>query len=447
MTNGHLLRARHGLTALGALAALLVGSSVCSNGHEGRSGLDAGAAGADGAGNGGSDAGGGNVAPGAGGAPPTAACTAVPKLKLTRVAKTDGAAVYVTQPTESAPLFVVRREGLIQVVVLGALLETPFLDLRRSVLEDAGERGLLGLAFHPQYDDNGRFFVYYTRRGNDPLSQGQGGDLVIAEGKRGATPERAEPSLTPLVVVAHSAHGNHNGGMMAFGKDGLLYAGIGDGGAANDPFKAGQNLRTDLGKMLRIDVDDPRARPTGNMPEPAGIHVWAIGLRNPWRWSFDRMNGDLYIGDVGQGDWEEVHVVPAAEQKAGLNFGWSVMEGTHCFGAPDCDRTGKLLPLAEYENPPLRNGQNPGRSVIGGFVYRGRRIPCLAGRYLYGDHNTNQVWSFVQVAGQATSEVELTADLASDTTRIQGLASFGEDALGELYLGDIVGNVYRIDPE
>ena len=386
----------------------------------------------------------GGAMAGAGGMPPAVMCNGVPKLKLTEVVSDANDPILITQPIGDTRLFVVERRGVIRLVANGKVSPVAFGDFRSNVsnLEGAGERGLLGLAFHPAYATNGRFFVYYTAQEGETVSKGKQGDLVIAEGKRSADPNKAETALKLIKRIDHSAQGNHNGGMLNFGSDGKLYAGTGDGGGGGDPFKAGQDVKQALGKMLRIDVDNPNARPAGNMAEPADLHVWATGLRNPWRWSFDRTTGDLYIGDVGQGEWEEVDYVKAADLKGGINFGWKTMEGKHCFESATCDMAGKTLPIVEYENPEV------GRSITGGFVYRGSKIPCLVGRYIYGDYEFNKVFSFVMKNGQATDEKDLTADLTEGGVQISGLASFGEDNSGELYVvARASGRIYKIEAQ
>lgn len=365
-------------------------------------------------------------------APVQIACTGLPRLRLERVARANGPVLAVAPPDDPR-LFIVERGGNVRFLRNGNLI--PFLTMANRPSSN-GERGLLGLAFHPNYAANGRFFIFYTRGNVDASAPGVEGDLVIAEGRRSANdPDRAEPTTRPLFVVTHppTPYANHNGGMVAFGPEGLLYVGIGDGFSAR---QSAQQATNRIGKILRVDVDAVDLRPAGNRPAPADNLVWALGLRNPWRFSFDRLTGDLYVGDVGDGSWEEISVIPRGS--VGPNLGWPTMEGLHCRG---CNMSDFLLPVAEYP----RGGS--GRAVIGGFVYRGRALPCLAGRYLYGDHESNQIFSFVLRNGRATDPVELTADLSSPDTRIQGLSGFGEDAAGELYLVDLFGNVYRIAPE
>jgi glucose/arabinose dehydrogenase len=225
--------------------------------------------------------------------------------------------------------------------------------------------------------------------------------------------------------------------MLAFGPDGFLYVGLGDGGSGGDPQNNAQNLGVKLGKILRLDVDAYPTPPPGNTPggDPDVLH-W--GLRNPWRFSFDRASGDLYVGDVGQNQFEEIDVAPAGA--GGLNFGWRVMEGAHCYQPPEaCDRSGLTLPIAEYDH-------DVGCSVTGGYVYRGSALPRLTGRYLYGDYCSNRVFSLIWSGGVTSESLELTTDLDPDGL-IQGLSSFGEDLAGELYVTSLDGSVFRIEAE
>lgn len=444
-----------GISASGGVGGTSASGGMGSTGGMGTGGMGTGGMGTGGKGMGGMGTGGvgitggmgmggmGMGGMGMGGSNPTA-CTAVPKLKLSLVVDNASDPIFFTQPAGDSRFYVVERRGVIRLVANGKVSTTPFADFRNNVANPGGsERGLLGLAFHPDYANNGRFFVYYTAKNGDTVSGGDEGDLIIAEGKRSADANKAENTLKMLKRIDHSEHSNHNGGMINFGKDGMLYAGTGDGGGGGDPFTAGQNTQNPLGKMLRIDVDNPNARPAGNMAAPADLHVWAVGLRNPWRWSFDKSTGDLFIGDVGQDEWEEIDYVKNADFKAGLNFGWSAMEGKHCY-RNNCDMSGKILPVVEYANPP----GNQGRSVTGGYIYRGANIPCLVGHYLYADDITNQVWSFILKNGQAADEKELTADLTEGGVQIGDVAAFGQDAAGELYIvARASGRVYRIDAE
>jgi glucose/arabinose dehydrogenase len=348
-------------------------------------------------------------------------------LKLTEVASGLEQPVFVASPPgDGARLFILEQTGRVRILIDGELLDEAFLDLSSSV-SCCGERGLLGLAFHPGYADNGRLFVDYTDAS---------GDTVIEE-YRATSPERADPAATRRFLLIDQPFANHNGGMLAFGPDGLLYIGMGDGGGAGDPLDQAQDLGAKLGKLLRIDVDRHPDPPPGNVPG-ADPDVWAFGLRNPWRFSFDRLSGALYIGDVGQNRFEEIDFAPAGV--GGQNYGWPIMEAGACFEPREgCDTTGLTLPAAEY-------GRDLGCSVTGGYVYRGAAIPGLTGHYLFGDYCSNRIWSFA-TAGAASGEVvELTADLQSDSL-IDGLSSFGEDAAGELYVVSLAGRVFRIDAE
>jgi glucose/arabinose dehydrogenase len=295
------------------------------------------------------------------------------------------------------------------------------------------ERGLLGLAFHPQYEQNGRFFVYY--------SAAPDGKLTIEEYKRSANPDEAGLTVVDtLASIVHVNSGgkeqvNHNGGMIGFGKDGYLYAGTGDGGDGGDLDNNAQNKSLLLGKMLRFDVSGAKAKPAGNYPG-ADPHIWDIGMRNPWRWSFDRATGEMYIGEVGQGAWEEVDI--EAPGTGHINYGWHIMEGTHCFDGA-CDKTGLKLPIIDYAHSGDDN------AVIGGYVYRGSKIPALEGTYVFGDAG-----SAIVRALQAKNGVLLNGPAPVNVTGpvLKDIGSFGEDQTGELYLCDhVAGIVYRLEPK
>ena len=330
--------------------------------------------------------------------------------------------VFATAPVGDERLFVVERPGRVRIVDSGGLARRPFLDITALVGSDGLEQGLLGLAFHPAYSDNGRVFVYYT----DTV-----GSSVIAEVH--GSGNRAQAETLEVLLTQPQPAASHNGGMLEFGPDGFLYAALGDGGGAGDPFGNGQRPDTLLGTLLRIDPDggDPYAIPPDNPFVDGGgaLEVWAYGLRNPWRFTIDPIDGLLYVADVGQDRWEEVTVVSA--DRGGLNLGWSVMEGFECFRDPDCDQEGLTLPDLAY-------GHDEGCSIIGGYVYRGSAIPELAGRYLYGDWCGRWVRSFLYTGGEATDE--RTEDLG-DAGRI---LSFGRDGFGELYVLNQEGRVLRI---
>ena len=333
--------------------------------------------------------------------------------------------VHLTAPPGDARLFIVEQQGRIRIVENGTLRPEPFLTV--AELSSGGERGLLGLAFHPRYAENGFFYVNYTD------AQGH---TRVERYRVSADPNRADPASARLVLRVEQPFSNHNGGLVAFGPDGKLYVGMGDGGGGGDPTEAGQDPAVLLGKLLRLDVDaaepyavpadNPYAGRTDGRPE-----IWALGLRNPWRFSWDRAAGLLYVADVGQNRLEEINVVPSAA--AGLNYGWDVMEGSDCFEPREgCDRTGLVLPAAEYTHA-------DGCSVTGGFVYRGQDLPALRGTYFYADYCEGWIRSFRYADGRATDARSWSvADVGTIT-------SFGEDARGELYvLGR--GGVYRIAP-
>ena len=316
----------------------------------------------------------------------------------------------------SGRLFIIEKYGAIRIVKDGHLYDQPFLNIDSRVDDSGNEMGLLGLAFHPNYEQNGYFYINYT---------GEGGHTRIS--RFTASGDTADPQSEQVLTIVEQPYENHNGGAVVFGPDGYLYLGLGDGGAGGDPHKNGQNTSVLLGKILRIDVNngDPYAIPADN---PFGNEVWAYGLRNPWRFSFDRATGDLWIGDVGQGEWEEVDYLPAGSP-GGANFGWSVMEGNHGYdGVP---RSDLLLPVAEYSH------SNPysGCSVTGGFVYRGS-MPEWNGVYLYGDYCTGHVWGLIKSGAQWQVQLLFEAPIL--------ITSFGQDQNGEIYLLSDDGKVYQL---
>jgi glucose/arabinose dehydrogenase len=350
------------------------------------------------------------------------------RLRLVRTLTGLQSPLFLTNAGDgSGHVFVVEQRGAVRIVAAnGHLVRAPFLDIADRVSQDGGERGLLGLAFHPNYLHNGRFFVDYTDRN---------GDTVVSEFRRRDS-SHANPGSERVIMHIKQPYANHNGGMLAFAPDGMLYVGMGDGGSGGDPQGNGQNRDVLLGKLLRVDVDgkkpyaipsdSPFAGTAGTRPE-----IWAYGLRNPWRFSFDRTTGALFIGDVGQGNWEEIDV--AAAGKGGQDYGWNVMEGRHCFApSSGCSRAGLTLPVAEY-------GHDQGCAVTGGYVYRGSTYPALAGIYLFGDYCTGRIWGLAAasaVRGSASAAVLLDSGLR--------ISSFGEDQKGELYVVDLDGSVYRV---
>jgi glucose/arabinose dehydrogenase len=324
----------------------------------------------------------------------------------------------------SGRLFIVEQRGSIRVVRGGKLLPVPFLDIS-PLVRSGGEQGLLSVAFHPRYGTNGFFYVNYTNRA---------GDTVVARYRVSADPDRAEPASALVVLTVKQPYSNHNGGQLQFGPDGTLYIGMGDGGSAGDPHGHAQNPNSLLGKMLRIDVNvPPYAVPKTNPfvgPGPPRDEIWALGLRNPWRFSFDRHTGDLYIADVGQDSWEEVDV-QAAGSHGGENYGWNIMEGAECFAPPSgCSRAGLTMPVATY-----RTGQNC--SITGGYVYRGTQVPPLIGTYIFGDYCSGRIWGL----RKSDRAVWAMQELLATALRI---SSFGEDERGELYVVDHGGAIYRI---
>ena len=316
----------------------------------------------------------------------------------------------------SGRLFIIEKNGAIRIYENGQLLEQPFLDIEERVNDDGNEMGLLGLAFHPNYERNGYFYVNYT---------GRGGDTFISRFQAGGN--IADAASESILMKVKQPYSNHNGGAVVFGPDGYLYLSLGDGGLAGDPHKNGQDTTSLLGKILRIDVNsgDPYTIPSDN---PFGNEVWAYGLRNPWRISFDRSSGDLWIGDVGQGEWEEIDYLPAGSG-GGANFGWSIMEGNH--GYDGQIQPGLLLPVAEYGHADTLGGC----SVTGGYVYRGG-MPEWNGIYLYGDYCKGHVWGLMRSDGQWQSQLLFEAGMT--------ITSFGQDESGEIYLASDAGGVYKL---
>jgi len=327
-------------------------------------------------------------------------------------------------------LFVVEQAGTIRILQNGTLLPTPFLDIRSRVTF-SGEMGLLGVAFHPGFAQNGRFYLNYVR---GPLLARQ---TVIAEYQVSpADANQADPATERILLVINQPYDNHKGGQLTFGPDNFLYIGLGDGGSGGDPQGNGQNLQKLLGKMLRIDVDHttgalPYAIPADN-PFAAGgglPEIWAYGLRNPFRFSFDTATGKLFVGDVGQSAYEEVDIL----QKGG-NYGWNVMEGLHCYNpATGCNMTGLMLPIVEYAH-------SEGIAVIGGYVYHGTAMPGLTGSYIFGDFGSGKIWRLTQDTSGAWQPVLLLSGGPN-------MSSFGRDAAGELYLLNYGGGaILKVSP-
>ncbi len=336
--------------------------------------------------------------------------------------------VLLTQaPGTSSQLIVVEQPGRVQVIERGRLQPSPMLDISDRVLY-GGERGLLGLAFHPKFTKNGRLFVNYTRQPD--------GATVIAEYRR-SSPRSSTFDQERILLVVQQPYSNHNGGMMAFGQDGFLYTGMGDGGAGGDPGNRAQDMSSLLGKMIRLDVDTEQsyAIPPENPFRSGGERreIYALGLRNPWRFSFDMKTGLLWAGDVGQEEWEEIDII-----RRGGNYGWRAMEGSHCFlPIQGCIRQGMELPLAEYQH------QKGRCSVIGGYVYRGKAVPALDGRYLFGDFCSGEIFALSRNAEQGEPGSGRISLLLKSGLKI---SSFGQDRSGEVYVLDITGRVLKIVP-
>jgi glucose/arabinose dehydrogenase len=363
---------------------------------------------------------------GSGPPPPPADST----LVLTPVVSGLNRPVFLTAPAGDPRMFVLEKDGRIRIIENGALLPAPFLDITGLTTRD-NEQGLLGLAFAPDYATSGRFYIYFTSPG-----QTGGGNSIVARYHVSADPDLADPAGDTLLVIAQP-YTNHNGGMLAFGPDGMLYIGLGDGGSGGDPDGHGQDRTELLGSILRIDVSGTGySSPAGNpfAGSPTFRHeLWSYGLRNPWRFSFDRQTGDLYIGDVGQNALEEIDVQPAGDP-GGENYGWNIMEGLSCYGGGTCNKTGLTLPVLDYPH-------SQGCSVTGGYVYRGTALPLLQGTYFYADYCAGMLRSFRWTGSGITGQKDWT-----DLVLSGGVTSFGEDSSGELYALTDGGTVYRFSP-
>lgn len=340
----------------------------------------------------------------------------------------------LSAPGDHERLFVVEQGGLVHIVRDGVIEPRPFLNISGGTTAFI-EQGLLGMAFHPDYDQNGWVFVHYTNlNGHTRL------DRFTVDAN---DPDKVDPSTRVKILQVQQPDFNHNGGTIAFGPDGYLYLGLGDGGGAGDPGNRAQDGSTLLGKILRLDVSVapyriPPSNPFVGNPTVED-EIWAIGMRNPWRFSFDQETGDLWIGDVGEASWEEVNFEPAGSG-GGLNYGWRIMEGPDCHNpSTGCNQTGLTLPLYSmaYGGTPFRC------SVIGGFVYRGEEMATMQGRYFFGDYCSGEVFSMRRDAnGQVVDFVNHEAELGP----IGQISSFGEDAAGELYVVSRNGSVYKLVP-
>ena len=355
-----------------------------------------------------------------------------------------GRMVDLTFPDDGTNrLFLVLQPGRIEVFENEQSVDSTktFLDITGRVNDGGNEEGLLGLAFDPDFRTNGHFYVNYTA--SSPQRTVVSRFSVSAD-----DPDRADPRSEQVILEVEQPFSNHNGGQVAFGPDGYLYIGLGDGGSAGDPRGNGQNLDTLLGTILRIDVrstgaGNPYAIPSDNPfagnDDGARGEIWAYGLRNPWRFSFDGETGNLWTGDVGQNAWEEIDVI-----RPGLNYGWNVMEGAHCYlggrtarqllaaGPEGCDMTGLEKPIAEYRH-------DDGCSVTGGFIYRGQRLPSLYGAYVYGDFCSGKIWALRYDGTAVTEHLELVDSNLS-------ISAFGRDQSGELYMLSFDNKIYRLGP-
>jgi glucose/arabinose dehydrogenase len=333
----------------------------------------------------------------------------------------------------SGRMFIVQQGGRIRILKNGVLLAAPFLDLAANVATAGNEQGLLGLAFHPQFETNGKFYVYLTLKSS--------GAQIVNEYR--ASPPSANTvdwHTGRRILTMTDPYTNHNGGHMAFGPDGFLYIGTGDGGSAGDPGNRAQSTTSLLGKILRIDINGTNGATPYRIPPTnpyVGIggwdEIWARGLRNPWRFSFDRATGDLWIGDVGQNQYEEIDVSRASTGSGrGANYGWRLMEGRHCYNPPSgCSSSGKVVPIVEYTHA------SGNCSVTGGYVYRGTLYPVLQGGYLFGDYCSGRFWTVSAAAASPATPVFLAQSALS-------ISSFGEDEAGEVYAVFHEGYVYRL---
>ena len=348
--------------------------------------------------------------------------------------------LFLTSPPgDLERLFVLERPGRIRILKNGSLLEEPFLDIKRTITT-RGEGGILGLAFHPNYTENGRFFINYTEK------KDKGATIVAEWTVHPDNPDIANLDSGVEIIRIQQPWSNHNGGMVEFGPDGFLYIGMGDGGAAGDPGDRAQDGKTLLGKMLRLDIDAaspygiPKDNPFRNS-KSFREEIWAYGLRNPWRFSFDKLTGDLWIGDVGQNAWEEIHHQPAGTQ-GGAHFGWRTFEGVEAFEGDAVKLDDTSRPVYTYKQA----GRPKRCSVTGGYVYRGSAIPWLQGSYIFGDWVSNEIWAGRLKDGDLQDIRDLTEELSPKPgKRLGGVVSFGEDAAGELYvLCMLSGKIWRI---
>jgi len=346
--------------------------------------------------------------------PPAAVANTVALERLHRgLSKPLGLEFFLGDPLKR--LFVVEQTGTVRAIANGAVEKEPLLDVSKLISRSHNEQGLLGLAFHPSFKDNGLLYLNYTDRKGDTR-------VVQYRATTGAN-AKIDPTSAVVLLTLGQPWRNHNGGYLAFGPDGLLYVGTGDGGAADDPKRASQAPDNRLGKMLRINVQSHETT------------IVQTGLRNPWRYTFDRKTGDLYIADVGQNKWEEVSVV-AADDIDGANFGWSIWEGKHCFRNPGCSSEGMVAPAIEFDHA-------TGCSITGGIVYRGSALPQLDGAYFYSDYCTAILRSFRWKDGLVSDHWDW-KELLDPKSRLAEVSAFAEDEDGEMYLLSSGGGIYKL---
>ncbi len=365
--------------------------------------------------------------------------------------------VFITSyPNNAKLLYIVEQAGLIKIINDGKKLSRPFFDINKRVVNPnrpGDERGLLGFAFHPNHTNNGKFYINYMD--ND-------GNTIISEFSTNSK-LRADHKSERIILKLKQPYGNHNGGDIQFGPDGYLYISIGDGGKAGDPLNAGQDLSSLFGKIIRIDIEQkpygiPKSNPFFGQKDKRE-EIWAWGLRNVWRFSFDKQTGDKYLADVGQNKWEEVNFEPASSE-GGLNYGWRIMEANHCYDPKEnCPTEGLIKPIIEYPNDAnhpafafriieelsFSETDVEGCSVTGGYVYRGQKIKSMQGQYIFGDYCSGNIWTLRVVNGKAINFKNRTEEIniggGEFTTYI---SSFGQDSDGEIYIIDYNGGIYKL---
>ena len=365
--------------------------------------------------------------------------------------------VFITSyPNNAKLLYIVEQAGLVKIINDGKKLSRPFFDINKRVVNPnrpGDERGLLGFAFHPNHTNNGKFYINYMD--ND-------GNTIVSEFSTNSE-LRANHKSERIILKLKQPYGNHNGGDIQFGPDGYLYISIGDGGKAGDPLNAGQDLSSLFGKIIRIDIEQkpygiPKSNPFFGQKDKRE-EIWAWGLRNVWRFSFDKQTGDKYLADVGQNKWEEVNFEPASS-KGGLNYGWRIMEANHCYDPKEnCPTEGLIKPIIEYPNDAnhpafafriieelsFSETDVEGCSVTGGYVYRGKKIKSMQGQYIFGDYCSGNIWTLKVVNGKAINFKNRTEEIniggGEFTTYI---SSFGQDSDGEIYIIDYNGGIYKL---